>query len=283
MESQRGVIPLIVVLVVGATLAGGAATVVAADQAKPGDLLYPVDTAVENVRLALARTEEQITLRQQFAEERLKEVKALVEEKGVDAPGLDVALANVALHRKKLAQILAEHQSLKAREEEIDQFFDTEEKALERLLETKRETLEDRKEQLKKQLESALETANATQAAQIRQQLDKLEKSIDLIKQRKEKAKEMLEKKKEAAEERLEKAKEQLEEQKENIKEQLQERLHNIKEESKLRKDKEPEENKETELEETHSEERRQEVNTETNTNTSVGTRGEDNEEHEDR
>lgn len=272
MESQRGIIPLIVVLVVGATLTGGAATVVAADQAKPGDLLYPVDTAVENVRLALASTEEQITLRQQFAEERLKEVKALVEEKGVDAPGLDVALANLALHRKKLAQILAEHQSLKAREEEIDQFFDTKEKELERLLETKKETLEDRKEQLKKQLESALETADATQAAQIRQQLDKLEKSIDLIKQRKEKAEEMLEKKKEAAEERLEKAKEQLEQQKENIKEQLQERLRNIKEESKLRK--------ETELEGTHSEERRQEVNTETNTNTSVGTREED---HEDR
>ena len=67
-------------LLIGALLfAGAGGTVVSADNARPGDTLFGVDRAVENVRLALAGKGKG-ELKMKFANERLAEVKSLIAE-----------------------------------------------------------------------------------------------------------------------------------------------------------------------------------------------------------
>lgn len=59
--------------------ASGFVTVYASDAAVPGDILYPVDRAVEELRLAAAPTEEQKErIRVEQAYERLKEVETII-------------------------------------------------------------------------------------------------------------------------------------------------------------------------------------------------------------
>ena len=57
---------------------GSAATVAASDNAKPGDVLYPVDLAVEKVQLAFAKGKKKDVLRVQFAQERLDEARIVL-------------------------------------------------------------------------------------------------------------------------------------------------------------------------------------------------------------
>lgn len=57
---------------------GSAATVAASNNAKPGDVLYPIDLAVEKVQLAFARGKKKDVLRVQFAQERLDEARIVL-------------------------------------------------------------------------------------------------------------------------------------------------------------------------------------------------------------
>lgn len=72
--------PIIGILI--ALLVLGGTTVVASDAAAPGDLLFPIDRAVEETRLALARGESETELRVRFAEERVEEVGEIIAEEG---------------------------------------------------------------------------------------------------------------------------------------------------------------------------------------------------------
>jgi len=69
-------VALICLIVVSITSAG---TYVAAEQAKPGDFLFPVERAIEDLRVALASDTRAEALRTQFAEKRLREIQALIE------------------------------------------------------------------------------------------------------------------------------------------------------------------------------------------------------------
>ena len=61
-------------------LIGGGATVAASDSARPGDALFAVDRAVENVRIALASDDKEGELRVRFANERVNEFENIIEE-----------------------------------------------------------------------------------------------------------------------------------------------------------------------------------------------------------
>ena len=71
---------------------GGTASV--ADNARPGDVLFGVDRAVENVRLSLAGEEKKNELRIKFAEERVSEIEDLSKEDD-SAEGDDTVSAEV--------------------------------------------------------------------------------------------------------------------------------------------------------------------------------------------
>ena len=66
--NHKTMIPLIIALVV---LLGSGGPVAASDGARPGDLLFPIDRAVEDVRLALASEDDKADLRMRFTNERL--------------------------------------------------------------------------------------------------------------------------------------------------------------------------------------------------------------------
>jgi hypothetical protein len=71
---------LTVVLALGALLLGGGRAVSASGKALPGDTLYPVKAAVEDVRLALAGDESAFRLYLEFAEARIDEMERLSAE-----------------------------------------------------------------------------------------------------------------------------------------------------------------------------------------------------------
>ena len=59
---------------------GGGLTVQAADSAKPGDFLFPLDQAVEKVQLTIAGKEKKQELKLKFAEERVEELSEIIAE-----------------------------------------------------------------------------------------------------------------------------------------------------------------------------------------------------------
>ncbi len=86
---------------------GGALTVKAADAAVPGDVLYPVDLAVENLQLALASTpDQQAQLHLAFAQERAAEIQQLIQEGRADQ--VEEAVQNLEGHLAVATQLAAQ-------------------------------------------------------------------------------------------------------------------------------------------------------------------------------
>ena len=71
---------MIPILISLAVLLGVGGTVVASDSARPGDLLFPIDRAVEEVRATFASAEGKAELKVKFAEERLDEIDSILED-----------------------------------------------------------------------------------------------------------------------------------------------------------------------------------------------------------
>jgi len=74
---RKAVSPLLILVIVAST----AGVAFASETARPGDLLYPVDRALESARLTVALDEEKKNvLVRSFSEERLRELRAIIEE-----------------------------------------------------------------------------------------------------------------------------------------------------------------------------------------------------------
>jgi len=73
---------LMVVLLV---LGGSIASVKAADNARPGDFLFPLDRAIEEIQIKLVSKEKGLKLQLEFAKERVDEVKEIMIEAQVDS------------------------------------------------------------------------------------------------------------------------------------------------------------------------------------------------------
>ena len=71
---------MITLFIALAVLLGAGGTAVAADSARPGDLLFPVDRAVEEVRAVFTVGEGKAELKIKFAEERLDEMDSILED-----------------------------------------------------------------------------------------------------------------------------------------------------------------------------------------------------------
>lgn len=95
LDNQKGIVELIVLSIIGVTLVGGTATVVASCNALPGDTLYGVKRASESVRLATALTkEDKAKLKLTQLQARLSELEQL-HQKSPNHPKLDETVADV--------------------------------------------------------------------------------------------------------------------------------------------------------------------------------------------
>jgi len=71
---------MVTLFIVLALLVGAGGTVAASDSARPGDLLFPIDRAVEDIRATFASTDNKVELKIKFSEERLDEIESILDD-----------------------------------------------------------------------------------------------------------------------------------------------------------------------------------------------------------
>lgn len=232
LQSEKGVAPIVAIVIIGGLVLGSVGTVVASDKAKPGDFLYPVDTAMEGVQLALTPGDlGKANFHTQIAGERVEEVKALLDGKGVTAPGLDVALANLVAQKKAVADLLAQNQELKNQAKTLEDLFEQKEKELEAAIKEAKAPLKAQKRELKVRLAQALEAGDSVLADQLRSQIAQIEAQLEALEIKEEELEEALEAEEERLEAQMEAKEEELERLEEEI-EELEEREEELREQA---------------------------------------------------
>ncbi len=248
-KNQKGVAPLVIVIIAGLVLAIGGVGTAAADNSKPGDALHGIDIAIEKTRIALTfDVEAKAELHTEHAAERVAEIKALLDEKGVTAPGIDVALANLIGAKRAVADLATTEAKLEVKAKALDDAFELQEEELEQAFDEAKRPLKLQKKQLKLDLLQALRDGDTEEAAAIQVQIADIkaqlkvlevqeeiaEDALDLEEDRLEALLEAEEATLEAEEERLEEEEELAEEELERMEEELERKL---KEERKLQEE----------------------------------------------
>ncbi len=231
---KSGFTPHAVVILIGTLILGSVGTVAAANNAKPGDILYPIDRGVENLRINLATSSEsEVELHTQFASERITEVQQLLQDKGVDLQGLGVAISNLTFHKASVAKLIAQEAELEARAKALDDLFDQKEEELEATLNEAKRGLKKQKATLKAQLAQAISDGDTAKAGSLRTKIAEIEAQLDALEAQEEAAEEALEAEEEKLEGQLEAEEKALEEQErmEEEQEEEQERLEETQEE----------------------------------------------------
>jgi len=119
LKSQSGIIPLVVLAIVGTVSASGV-TVVASQKSIPGDALYPVKQVTENVRVAAAFSKiDKAKVHLSIAEEKVKEIEKLEEKGKIDK----IAEAAQNLEESQ-DQALELTQSVKSEGENVDELVE---------------------------------------------------------------------------------------------------------------------------------------------------------------
>jgi len=141
-----------------------------------------------------------------FAGERISEIKVILETKGVEAKGLDVAEFRLIAHVAKAATVIeeemAEGKDVSALAKEIHDDFHAQKEALEQAFEEQEEILEAQEDELKRQIREALRAGDTALVESLTQELGQVKAELELLEIEKEEQEEALE----AEEERLEEA-----------------------------------------------------------------------------
>lgn len=222
--NDNGSVALIIIAVIAGLFVTSTGTVVAANSSKPGDALYNIDRAAESIQLAVALTD---GLKKEahttIAEERLKEIQALLAEKDVNAPGIANALANFEEHKQKLADLSDDDGEIDDDEKKLESNLDDKKSSIDKLFEGQQKTLESQREALKKQYEQALKDGDTAKAAALKAQIDSFEGMLKEAETSREAQKQEVEEQSEAEKNEAEEAKQEAEEQSEAEKKALEE------------------------------------------------------------
>lgn len=169
-NNESGFAPVLAVLAVTGILVLGSFSIVgAANNAIPGDILYPIDTGIESAQLGLTNNPQtQVDLRTQFMAERLREAQQILQEQGPGAPGIDVALSNLAENRTQVSLLASQNTELQARVKSLEGQLQQNKKDLD-------STFQSTKENLEKQLEDAKKSGNIIETKKTEGQLKSLE------------------------------------------------------------------------------------------------------------
>lgn len=182
----------IILLVLGVLAVSGVGTTVAANYSKPGDFLYGLDRATEQVQLALSLTNGmKESTNRSLAKERLDEIKALLATDNVDASKIAEALKGFEENKAQVASLLNNADPNHAKE--VDDEFESRENEITKQFEAKQKGLETAREQLKKQLEAAKAKGNASEVAALQAQIDKFESWLKDLENERESSKKELE------------------------------------------------------------------------------------------
>jgi hypothetical protein len=97
---------LLLILILILALSGGA-TAFASDSSKPGDFLFPLERTIENAQLSLAFTdEEKALLTKTFTEERLNELREIIDEEiSVSPSSNDINLSSTSTASSTLSDL----------------------------------------------------------------------------------------------------------------------------------------------------------------------------------
>lgn len=103
-KKTKNMSPLILILILA--LSGGA-TAFASDFSKPGDFLFPLERTIENAQLSLAFTdEEKALLTKTFTEERLNELREIIDEEiSVSPSSNDINLSSTSTASSTLSDL----------------------------------------------------------------------------------------------------------------------------------------------------------------------------------
>ena len=127
-KNEQGFAPILIIGIVTAVLAGGTGTVIFSDSSKPGDPLYGLDRATENVQVALSLTDNsKKEVHAAIALERLGELKALYAESQPDADSIAEAHDDYEEHKAILSEMSDDDGSLDEREQEPKRSYRTRE------------------------------------------------------------------------------------------------------------------------------------------------------------
>ncbi len=136
-----------------------------------------------------------------FAAERVAEIKIILETKGVEAKGLEVAQSRLQEHLANAATIVTD-QKAKGKDvsqlaKELDDEFDGPKSALKETFKAEKRALETQEKELKREILEARQAGDAAQVESLVQQLGQVKAQKDLLELKEEEQEETLEKEQE--------------------------------------------------------------------------------------
>lgn len=143
-----------------------------------------------------------------FASERIAEIKVILETKGVEAKGLEVAQSRLQAHLANAATIVvdqrAEGKDVSRLAKELDDEFDAPKTALEQTFKAEKRALEAQEKELKGKILEARRAGDTAQVESLIQQLGQIKAQKELLELKEEEAEEALEQEEERLEEEME-------------------------------------------------------------------------------
>lgn len=143
-----------------------------------------------------------------FAAERVAEIKIILEAKGIEAKGLEVAQSHLQAHLANAATILADQKSkgkdVSALARELDDDFEGPKSALEKTFKEQERALEVQERELKQKILEARRRGDTAQVETLVQQLAEVKAQKELLDLKEEEAEKVFEREEERIEEEME-------------------------------------------------------------------------------
>lgn len=143
-----------------------------------------------------------------FAAERIAEIKVILETKGIEAPGLEVAHGRLQAHLASVATILdsekAKGKDVSKLASELDDEFEGPKSALKETFKTQKRALENQEDGLKAKIRDARRAGDTAQVEVLVKQLAEAKVQKELLEQRGDDQEEALEKEEERIKEEME-------------------------------------------------------------------------------
>ncbi len=143
-----------------------------------------------------------------FAAERIAEIKVILETKGVEAKGLEVAQSRLQAHLANAATIVvnqkAEGKDVSQLAKELDDEFDAPKTALEQAFKAEKRSLEAQEKELRGKILEARRAGDAAQVEVLVKELGEIKAQKELLELKEDKQEEALEQEEERIEEEME-------------------------------------------------------------------------------